>query len=279
MEKLNKMFMSEISKYKAVLKENNVFSESDNYSNVNNLPANKTKFGSFDDNLNKGDFKKKAMVTHIEEAKNDKNLQKNSNTNENNQAQNQLNLPENNKTPDLKKSRDEKLRAKLKNSSENKEEEKIEIEMEVEASEDIESFRVEFDNDENNLLKSDDDEDDDEDEIPPIGSSYKEDNKMRTSDNKMYSSVKTNIDPSVLTNKDSPSLNSKVSFNVIVNWGEEWKLCKGDAYPESIAALEGELDIPASEFDDLLTKEEKIELNNLIKSEKANDFTLFEINI
>ena len=50
----------------------------------------------------------------------------------------------------------------------------------------------------------------------------------------------------------------------MVNWGEEWKLCKGDAYPESVAILEGELDIPASDFENLMTKEEKIEFNSII---------------
>jgi hypothetical protein len=115
---------------------------------------------------------------------------------------------------------------------------------------------------EENLLKSDGDEDD-EDEVNE--NNYQKDPKKHLSPE--YTSLKRTIDPSAMQTKDDPGLNTKVSFNVVVNWGEEWKLCKGDAYPESVAALEGELDIPASDFEDLLTDEEKIEFNNLIRNE------------
>jgi hypothetical protein len=118
---------------------------------------------------------------------------------------------------------------------------------------------------EENLLKSDGDEDE-EDEINE--DNFQQDSRKNSSPEKSrYTSLKRTVDPSAGQSKDDPGLNTKVSFNVVVNWGEEWKLCKGDAYPESVAALEGELDIPASDFEDLLSPEEKIEFNNLIRNE------------
>lgn len=121
-----------------------------------------------------------------------------------------------------------------------------------------------------NLLRSDEDDDDDGlesnnkyiEEINHV-SPEKSRNKVSYSmDPKNKSKQKEDtIDPSANFTYclNDPLLNTKVSFNVVVNWGEEWKLCKGDAYPESVAALEGELDVPASDFENLLTAEEKQE--------------------
>ena len=128
---------------------------------------------------------------------------------------------------------------------------------------------------EENILKNDEDDDDDdeEDEIP--SQNLQQDDKNMTPDKSRYTSVKRAIDPSVLQSKEDPGLSSNVSFNVVVNWGEEWKICKGDAYPESVAVLEGELDIPASDFEDMLSYEEKLEFNAIISSEgDIDDFFL-----
>ena len=57
MEKLNKLLISEISKFKSVLKENNVFSENDNF--ISNLGQKAKLQNSIDENVTKGNFKKK----------------------------------------------------------------------------------------------------------------------------------------------------------------------------------------------------------------------------
>ena len=99
-------------------------------------------------------------------------------------------------------------------------------------------------------------------------------NNNITVENKINMSQEKNVDPSAISTLNDPALNTKVSFNVVVNWGEEWKLCKGDAYPESVAAQEGELDIPASDFEDLLTYEEKLEFNSLLASDNEIEESL-----
>lgn len=66
MEKLNKMLMGEISKFKAILKENNVFSENDNY--MNNIGYNnprKNTRDSNDEEIQQMNFKKKNNQTVV----------------------------------------------------------------------------------------------------------------------------------------------------------------------------------------------------------------------
>ena len=58
---------------------------------------------------------------------------------------------------------------------------------------------------------------------------------------------------------------SKVDWNLVVNWGEEWKLYDGEIYPETILTLEGDLSVGMKDFEECLTKDElgllrKIEL-------------------
>lgn len=57
--------------------------------------------------------------------------------------------------------------------------------------------------------------------------------------------------------------NGNVDWNLVVNWGEEWKMYDGGVYPETILTLEGDLNISAKDFEQMLSEEEMKLLNQL----------------
>lgn len=73
------------------------------------------------------------------------------------------------------------------------------------------------------------------------------------------------------TTKLDRTSNQKVDWNMVVSWGEEWKLYDGGVYPESTVTLEGDLVIGEKDFEECLTEKEMVILRKLEVGELLDD--------
>jgi Asp-tRNA(Asn)/Glu-tRNA(Gln) amidotransferase C subunit len=68
----------------------------------------------------------------------------------------------------------------------------------------------------------------------------------------------------------------KVDWNMVVNWGEEWKLYDGGIYPETTLTLEGDLIIDEKDFEECLNPQEmdilrKLEVGEALDNIQEDD--------
>ena len=73
------------------------------------------------------------------------------------------------------------------------------------------------------------------------------------------------------TAKLDRSASQKVDWNMVVSWGEEWKLYDGGVYPESTLTLEVDLVVGEKDFEECLSEKEMGILRKLEVGEILDD--------